>query len=180
MPGAVIIVDYDPRWPDRFEAAAAAIRGACGERLVGIEHVGSTAVPGLPAKPIIDLMPLVARFEDGAACVEAMTALGYEYRGEFGIPGRHYFVRNESGQAEDERPQEHVHMLVAGSDEAERHLLFRDYLRTHPERRDAYAILKRALALRHGEDREAYTAGKTAFVQATLALAARWRHAPPA
>lgn len=167
----VNIVEPDPRWPARFEASAAAIRAACGEHLVGLEHVGSTSVPGLAAKPIIDLMPVVARFEDGEACIAPIEALGYAYRGEYGIAGRHYFVRDGDG----DRLREHVHLLVAGSAEAEKHLLFRDYLRAHPDRARAYETLKRALALRHGGDREAYTDGKAAFVEATLALGARWR-----
>ncbi len=172
-PGAIEIVEYDARWPAQFESSAAAVRAACGERLAGIEHIGSTSVPGLAGKPVVDVMPLVATFEDGAACVTALEALGYEYRGENGIPGRHYFVR--AADAARGRRREHVHMLIAGSPEAERHLRFRDHLRAHPERARAYETLKRALALRHGTAREAYTDGKTSFIAATLALASRER-----
>ncbi|MEX2229932.1 MAG: GrpB family protein [Dehalococcoidia bacterium] len=165
----IIVVDCVPAWPEWFAHAAEAIRGACGTRLVGLEHIGSTSVPGLAAKPIIDVMPLLARFADGFACVEPLEALGYISRGEFGIPGRHYFVRNEGR----ERPPEHVHMYEQGADEAVRHLLLRDYLRAHPDRAEAYGTLKRALAVRFRDDRVAYTEAKSDFILETVALARR-------
>jgi len=85
MPVPVSICDYDPAWPARFEAARFAISMAVGVRLVAVEHIGSTFVPGLAAKPVIDVMPSLRRFEDGHACVAPLEALGYVYRGEYGI-----------------------------------------------------------------------------------------------
>jgi GrpB-like predicted nucleotidyltransferase (UPF0157 family) len=167
MPVPVSIRDYDPAWPPRFEAARSAITAAVGERLVGIEHIGSTSVPGLAAKPIIDVMPGLRRFEDGHACVAALEALGYVYRGEYGIPGRHYFVSSNSQGRRDQ----HVHMLVVGSDPWTRHLLFRDYLRAHPAAALEYAALKRALAARHRWDMDAYADSKSGFVEDILARA---------
>jgi GrpB-like predicted nucleotidyltransferase (UPF0157 family) len=163
----IVVVDYDPAWPERFARSAGAIRDACGPLVIAIDHIGSTSVPGLAAKPIIDIMPLVARFEDGFACVAPLEALGYTSRGEFGIPGRHYFSRD----GDDRRPPEHVHLYMRGADEAVRHLLLRDYLRTHPERAAAYAALKRDLAARFRDDREAYTEAKSDFILETVALA---------
>lgn len=167
-PEPVVVADYDPAWPAWFARTAAAIRDACGAPVIRVEHIGSTSVPGLAAKPIIDVMPLLARVVDGLACVEPMRALGYESRGEFGIAGRHFFVRDAGERG---RPREPVHMYAEGAHEAVRHLLLRDYLRAHPERAVAYAALKRDLAARFRDDREAYTEAKTEFILETVALA---------
>ena len=146
---------------------------SCGPRGVGalpaaVEHVGSTAVPALPAKPILDL--LAGRPVEGALApyVAACEAAGYRYRGESGIPGRHYFVRD----APDGRRTHHLHLVEHGGAFWRSHLAFRDYLRRVPARAAAYAALKRELASRHPGDRTAYTEGKAAFVAETLALAA--------
>jgi len=164
----IVIADHDPTWPEAFARSAHVICEACGALVIAIEHIGSTSVPGLAAKPIIDIMPMLASFEDGFACVAPLEALGYESRGEFGIPGRHYFVRDA-----DAGPPEHVHMYASGADEAVRHLLLRDYLRTHPGRAASYAALKRGLAVRFRDDREAYSEAKTDFILETVALARR-------
>ncbi|MDA0365590.1 MAG: GrpB family protein [Chloroflexi bacterium] len=163
----IVVVDYDHSWPQWFARSAAAIREACGASVIAIEHIGSTSVPGLAAKPILDIMPLLARFEDGFDCVGALEARGYESRGEFGIPGRHYFTC----PAANGRPPEHVHMYAERADEAIRHRLLRDYLRSHPDRTAAYAALKRELSARYRDDREAYTEAKTDFILETVALA---------
>jgi GrpB-like predicted nucleotidyltransferase (UPF0157 family) len=170
MPAPIVVVDYDPAWPSIARRLIEEVRAACGGLLVQVEHIGSTAVPGLAAKPIIDLMPGLARPEDGLACVAPMEALGYEYRGAFGIPGRHYFPR----QAEGERLAVHAHMFVVGHPEWTRHLLFRDYLRAHPRRMREYEALKRGLAERFRDERAAYTDAKSDFVRATDAMAAQW------
>ena len=154
MPAPVVIVEYDPDWPLRFEAARSAIKKAVGPLLLSIEHVGSTAVPGLAAKPIIDIMPGVRSFEDGFACVEPLESIGYEYRGENGIPGRHYFNHYEGDRIQ------HVHMAAVGSDFWTRHVVFRDYLRAHPDVAQQYSELKYSLAERYQTDRVAYTEAK--------------------
>jgi GrpB-like predicted nucleotidyltransferase (UPF0157 family) len=169
-PRQVVIVPYDPSWPGRFELIRDAIQRACGEHLVCIEHVGSTSVPRLAAKPIIDVQPGLQRYEDGFACIDPMQVLGYEYRGEWGISGRHYFIRDAS-QA---RLREHVHMLVVGSERWDEMPLFRDYLSAHAAAACDYERLKRDLAERHRCDREAYTEAKTAFVRETLGRAHAW------
>jgi GrpB-like predicted nucleotidyltransferase (UPF0157 family) len=174
MPDAsrpVVIQDYDPAWPEVAARLGHAIDSACGDAVLRVEHIGSTSVPGLAAKPIIDLMPVLARFDDGRACVDPMTALGYDYRGEYGIPGRHYFTGHDA----QSNLAVHVHMLVQRSQEYRKHLLFRDYLRTHPATARAYEDMKREMAARYGDDRDAYTESKTDFVLETVARAEAWR-----
>ena len=152
----IILAPYDPAWPARFAAARAETMSACGRLVIEVYHIGSTAIPGLAAKPIIDLMPVARRFEDGTACVTPLQSLGYQSRGEHGIVGRHYFVRGA--------PRSHqLHLFAADHPEVERHLLFRDYLRAHPDACAAYERLKRELAEKFGDDRQAYAAAKTPF-----------------
>ena len=164
MPAPVVIAKYDPRWPLQFVAARSTIMQAVGPLVVSIEHIGSTVVPGLAAKPIVDIMPGLQPLEDGYECVAPLEALGYEYSGENGIPGRHYFDKYAAG---DSRTQ-HVHMVVAGSDFWTRNILFRDYLRTHPGVAEEYARLKYSLAERYRSDRVAYTESKSGFIEGVL------------
>ncbi|MCZ6544942.1 MAG: GrpB family protein, partial [Chloroflexi bacterium] len=105
MSEPVVIVAYDPTWPAQVETAACVLRETVGALLVAIEHVGSTAVLGLAAKPIIDMMAFVPRFEDGFTTVAPLVARGWESLGEYGIPGRHYFRRRRGGRA-----THHLHM----------------------------------------------------------------------
>jgi len=152
----IVLVPYDPAWPAQFAAAREEVLSACNGLVVEVHHVGSTAIPGIAAKPVIDLLPVVRRFEDGRACVAPLQSLGYESRGEHGIAGRHYFVRGT--------PRSHqAHLFAADHPEVERHLLFRDYLRAHADERAAYERLKRNLAAKYGDDRQAYAAAKTPF-----------------
>ncbi|MCA9829109.1 MAG: GrpB family protein [Dehalococcoidia bacterium] len=170
MPGPsrpVVLVPYNFTWPGSFAGLRDEIAGACGDLLAGIEHVGSTAVPGLAAKPVIDLMPILRRFEDGPACAEALGPLGYDYLGEYGIPGRQFFTKNE---ARTGTRIANVHMYERGHDEAIAHLAFRDYLRAHDDWRDRYESLKRELAARFPGDVEAYAEAKTEFVKEVVAL----------
>ena len=167
MLAPVIIVDYDPQWPARYEIATRAILNAVGPTLESIEHVGSTAVPGLAAKPIIDIMPGIRRFEDGFECVPPLEALGYEFRGENGIPGRHYFDHFDRDGSQGTGIQ-HVHMVTMDSEFWTDQLLFRDYLMANPEHAEKYAQLKRSLAERHRNEREDYTEGKSDFILDTL------------
>lgn len=146
----IVIADYDPAWVAKFEAARDAMYDTCGrDAFVVIEHIGSTSVPGLAAKPIIDMSPGLRSLDDAPPIIDQLEALGYHYVPEFehdtpsgpGMPFRRYLRRDEHG-----RRAYHVHMVEYGSDFWERHLLFRDYLRAHPEAADAYANLKRELA----------------------------------
>ncbi|MEX0800092.1 MAG: GrpB family protein [Dehalococcoidia bacterium] len=162
----VLVVEYDPAWPAAYRRESEAIAAALGELLVGIEHMGSTAVPGLGAKPIIDIMAGVPSFQEGHRCVEPMQGLGYEYKGEFGIPGRHYFRKIQR----DVRTHQ-VHMVEAGGEFWQRHLLFRDYLRSHSDEARRYYELKLRFSKEYRHDREGYTDAKTAFIEAAIAKA---------
>jgi GrpB-like predicted nucleotidyltransferase (UPF0157 family) len=152
----IVLAPYDPAWPSQFVAAREEILSVCNGLVIDVHHVGSTAIPSLSAKPIIDLLPVVRRLEDAIACIPPLQALGYTHRGEHGIAGRHYFVRGT--------PRSHqVHLFAADHPEIERHLLFRDYLRAHPEEREAYARLKRSLTERFRDDVREYAEAKTPF-----------------
>jgi GrpB-like predicted nucleotidyltransferase (UPF0157 family) len=164
-----VIVDYDPEWPSAAARVAEAIARACAPHVRAVEHIGSTSVPGLGAKPIIDVMPVLGRFEDGHACVAPMEGIGYQYRGEYGIPGRHYFVRGDGGAG-----TVHAHFLVEGSPEWRNHLLFRDYLRAHPSEAAAYERVKREMAERYRDRRDLYPEAKAPFVEGVLERAATW------
>ncbi len=168
MPDPVIIVDHDPRWAELYEEERRLISGAIGPWLAGIEHIGSTSVPGLAAKPIIDTMVGVRTLDDACYCIEPLAAVGYVYKPELEavMPERRYF--NKGPQSN----HRHLHMVEVGSPFWQEILLFRDYLRTHPETAAAYAALKRDLAARFDRDREGYTDAKTEFIQSVV-LAAR-------
>jgi GrpB-like predicted nucleotidyltransferase (UPF0157 family) len=159
----VRIDDYDPRWAAMFEEARAEIVGRCGALVVGVEHIGSTSVPGLAAKPIIDIMAAVESLDDAQALVEPLAALGFEYVPKTDFPGRRFFRRGLRGAG-----THHLHVVERGSWEWRRHLLFRDHLRAHPERAAEYERLKRGLAAAHGPDRGAYTDAKTPFIESVV------------
>ncbi len=160
----VVIDAYDLSWPEIFVGEAQAIRQALGDVLVGVEHVGSTAIPGLAAKPVIDIVVSVTSLAAGTAAVPALEALGYDCRGENGIPGRLFFRK---GMIEFRRTH-HLHLVEAGHEQWKSMLAFRDYLRSHPGDAQRYEALKRALAEQFRDNRAAYSKGKTRFVQAIL------------
>ncbi len=142
-----------------------------GEILVTVHHIGSTAVPGLAAKPIIDLMPVVTDLDRLDREQERIEALGYGWHGEFGIPGRRYCtLSNEQGLRLVQ-----LHFFEAGSLQIERHLAFRDYLRTHPETAAAYEKEKRRARDLHPDDSHAYTDQKAAWIRNMEATALNWR-----
>ncbi len=161
----VVIAVYDLSWPEIYAGEAQAIRQALGDILVGVEHVGSTAIPGLAAKPVIDILVGVTVLAEAEAKIPALEALGYECRGENGIPGRLFFRK---GLVEFRRTH-HLHMVEAGHEQWKSLLAFRDYLRSHPGDAQRYEALKRALAEQFRDNRAAYSKGKTQFVQAVLA-----------
>lgn len=160
----VTVAEYDPRWPELFAEEAGQLRQAMSDALVAVEHVGSTAVPGLSAKPVIDILVSVATFGEGERAAPALAALGYECRGESGIPGRLFFRK---GPVQFRRTH-HLHMVEVGHAQWVSLLLFRDHLRTHPNAAQQYEALKRDLAVRFCDDRAAYSAGKADFIKAIL------------
>jgi len=170
MTAPVIIVDYDPRWPKFFEEEKANLVRVIGPMMVAIEHVGSTAVPGLAAKPIIDIMVGIQHISDAVWCIQPLKTLGYEYIPDYekSIPERRYFHKGNVHRSE-QGSTHHLHMVELGSDFWSRQLLFRDYLRAHPDEAQRYADLKKTLAARFASNREGYTNAKTEFIQEIVA-----------
>jgi|SRR5579864_3718835 len=173
MSAPIVIEDYDPHWPEQFEVLRARIAPALGPLAAVIEHVGSTAIPGLAAKPIIDIDVLLRSAADLPEAITRLATLGYLHRGDLGVPGREAFR-----PPPDDVPH-HLYVCVPESLEYARHVTFRDHLRTHPEDAGAYERLKRALAVEFGDDREAYNQAKTHFVEAILRRAATMEHSAP-
>ncbi|MBV9850914.1 MAG: GrpB family protein [Armatimonadetes bacterium] len=173
------IVSYDPRWPALFVAEAARIHAAVGGQLVALEHFGSTAVPGLSAKPVIDILVAVRSLVQARQeAVPALEALGYSYWRDNPDPHHMFFVK---GLPPHGPRTHHVHLVEVGSPDARLtgedtfrdRLLFRDYLRAHPEEARRYEALKRDLAARFTTDREAYTDSKTDYVRSVMVRARR-------
>ena len=158
------IVPYNPEWPGRFDEIKELFYSTFGGKIAGIEHIGSTSVPGLGAKPIIDVLLGVNRLSDAEDIIPAMEQLGYEYvfKYEDIMPERRYFVKylNDTGKS-----IHHIHSVEINSDFWVRHLLFRDYLREHPAVRDEYFELKKKLAAIDWEDKMGYTDAKTDFIR---------------
>ncbi len=161
--GYVEIVDYCADWATVFAREAAAILEACTPWVTEVHHVGSTAVPGLAAKPILDMLPIAGGAGEGHEAVAGMERLGYRYRGEHGIPGRFYFDRVVDG-----RTVAHLHMLPVEHRDIGELLAFRDYLRSHPGACRDYERLKRGLASKFRDDRQSYTDSKAEFIVGTI------------
>jgi GrpB-like predicted nucleotidyltransferase (UPF0157 family) len=164
----IFLVDYDPAWPRLFEEERAALESVLRRWLTGpIEHIGSTAVPGLTAKPIIDIMAPVRDLVSSLPALDATAPLGYVY-----FPYRpdvmHWFCKPSPA-----RRTHHLHLVPLNSPLWSDRLLFRDYLRSSPRAATEYAALKAALAVEHRHDREAYTAAKGDFVGSILERARR-------
>jgi len=161
---AVLIEDYDPAWPNVFSKLAARAMAALGSLAVGVEHIGSTAVPGLAAKPIIDLDVVIALPADLPEAIQCLSNLGYVHEGDLGITGREAF------RPPSDMPPHHLYLLSAGANELRRHLALRDALRANSELRNSYGALKRSLGEEHRNDRCAYTKGKAAFIASVVGI----------
>jgi GrpB-like predicted nucleotidyltransferase (UPF0157 family) len=164
---AVEIVEYDSVWPARFEEMRSRLSEALGEAAVRIDHVGSTAVPGLAAKPVVDIQVSVVDVEDDDAYRDAIESCGFELRW---IESGHRYFRPPPGQPRLTQ----VHVCTVGSSWERVHLLFRDYLRAHPQVAAEYAALKVRLAAKHGENRIEYNDDKAGFIDAVVAAAEDW------
>lgn len=160
----VVVVDYDPAWPKLFESLRDRIAAALGPIAIAIEHVGSTSIPNMPAKPIIDIDVVVSP-EKVSAAMAAIGALGYRHEGNLGINGRDAFRWCA------DFPDHHLYLCPEGSPALRRHILFRDYLRANPELARAYANHKRELAAIHHADRSKYQEAKAGFIDSIFAEA---------
>ena len=165
-PRRVLLAAYDPTWPARFAEERTRVADALGALPACVEHIGSTAVPGLVAKPVIDILVGRPPATPLAPYVDALRRVGYEYRGENGIPGRHYFRRGVPRAY-------HLHLVEVDGELWRRHLRFRDLLREDPALAAEYAALKQALAREHSADRAAYTEAKGPFVARVLRAASQ-------
>ena len=166
--GTVRLVPYTQEWMRLFEDEKSRLQAAVGEFVLDIQHVGSTSIPGMAAKPIIDIAIAVNDFEEAGICIRPIEQLGYEYRGENGIPRRHFFVKGEARS-------HHIHMNEISSRDWNDQILFRDYLTRHAETAGEYAELKKELARQYPADPVAYLDGKAPFIQQVLERAKRER-----
>jgi GrpB-like predicted nucleotidyltransferase (UPF0157 family) len=161
---------HDATWSAAFDEAARELASCLGEVLVTQHHVGSTAIPGIAAKPVIDILAVVTDLDALDARTGTLVGRGYEALGEYGIPRRRYFRRDNSAGARTHQ----VHAFPRGHEQVERMLLFRDYLRAMPAMAEQYEALKHRLAERSAGDVEAYAEAKTEFVEMVLVKARAW------
>ena len=152
---------YDPLWPAMFDAEARRIEAACAGLSIRLEHIGSTSVPGMSAKPVIDILAGRPPQSRATGYIAAFRQLGYEHKGAFGVPGREYFRRGTPRS-------HHVHLVSWSSTVWEEHLLFRDRLRADPATARDYEAVKRALAIAYANDRRAYTDAKGPFIRSVI------------
>jgi len=170
MKRQIILTPHNPNWAQQYEAEAEAITAVFGTNLITIHHIGSTAVPNIQAKPIIDMMPIVWDIKEVDNLNEAMASQGYIHKGEYGIPGRRYFRKGS-----DLHHTHHIHVYELSSPEIAQHLLFRDYLCTHPDKAAAYDQLKTDLAHRFRDDTVTYTNAKADFIKAIIQKSLIWQ-----
>ncbi len=161
--------EYSAAWPDQFQREADRLRALLGDEVVAVHHIGSTSVPGLAAKPIIDVIPLVRSLATLDQRAAELEHAGYRAWGEYGLPGRRLFTKDHAGYR-----THNVHMYQAGDPDVVRHLAFPAFLRKHPEWRDRYAELKRTVYAMHPDDIAAYGQAKHDFVQQVQTMAVAW------
>ena len=165
MMRTIAVVPYDEKWPEAFSVESLLLKKILGKVAVTIYHIGSTAVPGLSAKPVIDILLEVSTIDELDKCHSAMSNAGYVGRGENDIPGRRYFIKGGN------RRSHQVHAFSTGDQQIERHLAFRDYLRKNSDSAGAYAEIKLAAARVCHNDPQGYSALKAKFIEHHLQLA---------
>ncbi len=165
----VLLAPHDPAWAEMAAAEGARLAGVLGETLIAAHHIGSTAIPGIAAKPVVDLMPVVHGLERLGARRCDIEALGYLWRGAFGIEGRRYCVLERDGKRVF-----HVHFYAEGNANIARQLAFRDYLLAHPDEAQAYETIKREAASAHPNNSMAYNEHKSGWIRACQQRAEAW------
>jgi GrpB-like predicted nucleotidyltransferase (UPF0157 family) len=169
MPSLYTFTEYSPEWKLEFEREAKRLQFLLEEELIDIHHIGSTSVPGLAAKPIIDLLPIVKNIERIDEHTARLQNAGYKPWGEYGLPGRRLFTKDCDGYR-----THNIHIYQANNPDIERHLAFCAFLRSHEQMRQAYAALKREVYARHPADIAAYNDGKDAWIKQIEPVAVEW------
>ncbi|NOU73713.1 GrpB family protein [Paenibacillus sp. LMG 31458] len=162
MGSRVVVVEYDPSWVQMFGQLRDFVLPVLSDLEVRIEHVGSTSVPGLAAKPIVDIDVVVSKQTDVHTAIQRLATLGYVHEGDLGATGREAFI------PPDGMTWHHLYVCTVENAEYKRHILFRDYLRSHPDDAKMYGDLKMELAHRFHNDRLAYSNAKSDFVKGIL------------
>jgi len=170
-PAPVVLCPHDPAWAEQAAREAERLHGTLGTSLVRVHHVGSTAIPGIAAKPILDLIPEFVSLAALDASRAAIESLGYRWRGEYGLPGRRYCTLTDASTG---ARRVHAHGYASGSPEIERHLAFRDYLRSHDEVAQAYEAEKRRCRALHPQNSAAYSEAKSIWILTVQAAALQW------
>jgi GrpB-like predicted nucleotidyltransferase (UPF0157 family) len=168
---AVQLAPHSPEWAGAAAREAARLAATLGDNLIEVHHIGSTAIAAIRAKPVLDLLPIVRRHEDLDLAEPQLRALGYEWKGAFGIPGRRFCVLDDPATG---RRLVHLHFFKSGSPHIARHLAFRDYLRTHADIARAYEAEKLRCAALHPDDSLAYSAAKNAWIKPVESDAIAW------
>ena len=164
------VVPHDPAWRMAFETESMLIVNALGKNVIDIFHIGSTSVPGIYAKPVIDSLVKVDDIADVESRSAEMEGLGYEVKGEFGIPGRRYFRKDNAAGIRTHQ----IHVFENGSPQIGRHVAFRDFMLAHPGEAHEYSELKRRLAEKYPGNPDSYMDGKESFINEIDRRAALW------
>jgi GrpB-like predicted nucleotidyltransferase (UPF0157 family) len=165
----VVLVPYQPDWPAQFQREVELLYPVFRKCWIAVYHIGSTSIPGMSAKPILDIMPIVEDVQKVDTLQEPLADLGYIAEGEYGIEGRRYFHKGELVHFV------HIHAFPPTSSHVERHILFRDYLRSHVQDAKAYETLKLGLVKQYQYDPNAYNDAKTGFIQAIEERSRFWK-----
>lgn len=164
--GIVVLEDYNDKWKDEYLKEKKLLESVLKDKIIGIEHVGSTSIPGLKSKPIIDICVIVKSLDDVEVFKELLEPYDYHFRGHQGVIDRYFFAKGD----EDNRTH-YLHLEEKDSDSYQNHILFRDYLINHPSYIKKYEEIKESLANSYSDNREEYTKGKTEFIKNVIELA---------
>ena len=169
MTRKVVVMPSDSNWSELFKKEANGLAALLGREVVAIHHIGSTAIPGIIAKPIIDILVEIHDINKMDEFNAEMIKLGYQPKGEFGIPGRRFFTKSDGTTR-----THHAHVFQTGDPEVERHLSFKEYMTAHPKEAQAYSRLKEELAGKFPEDINGYTQAKGDFIKRIDEKAKAW------